>query len=48
VRTAQPVIARYLAKLVEVHGRRHPELERAAAEFSLLSGDLAFHMMKSR
>jgi len=46
VRTALPVITRYLAKLVDVHGQRHPELERAAAAFSLLSSDLTFHMLK--
>ena len=28
-----PTIARYLAKLVEVHGARHPELARVAAYF---------------
>src|SRR5262245_4757969 len=46
VRTALPVINRYLAKLVDVHCQRHPELERAAAAFSLLSSDLNFHMLK--
>lgn len=46
VRTALPVIARYLAKLVEVHGQRHPELGHAATAFSVLSSDLALHMLK--
>jgi regulator of cell morphogenesis and NO signaling len=46
VRRALPTIARYLAKLVEVHGARHPELARVAAAFELLARDLVHHMMK--
>src|SRR5262245_9694419 len=46
VRQAMPTIARYLAKLVEVHGARHPELSRVEAHFARLSSDLAQHMLK--
>ncbi len=46
VRSALPTIARYLAKLVEVHGARHPELTRIAASFDLMARDLLQHMMK--
>lgn len=45
-RTALPTIARYLAKLVAVHGQRHPELARVAAAWDTLAGDLQQHMMK--
>src|SRR5690349_448128 len=33
IRAALPSIGRQLAKLVEVHGKRHPELTRIAASF---------------
>ncbi len=46
VRSALPAIARYLAKLVEVHGARHPELARVAASFDQMSHDLMQHMLK--
>ena len=46
VRSALPTVTRYLAKLVDVHGARHPELVRVAASFDQLSRDLLQHMMK--
>ena len=46
VRSALPVIARYLAKLVEVHGARHPELARVATSFDQMSHELMQHMLK--
>lgn len=46
VRTAMPAIQRHLARLVEVHGARHPELVRAAASFDTISRDLGQHMLK--
>jgi len=46
VRTSIPAINRHLAKLVEVHGQRHPELARVAASFERLSAGLGQHMMK--
>jgi regulator of cell morphogenesis and NO signaling len=46
VRAAMPTIARYLAKLIEVHGARHPELTRVASHFDRLSAELDQHMAK--
>jgi regulator of cell morphogenesis and NO signaling len=46
VRSALPVIAGYLAKLVEVHGSRHPELARISTAFGTISSELALHMLK--
>jgi regulator of cell morphogenesis and NO signaling len=46
VRSALPVISRWLAKLVEVHGARHPELVRIAAAFDGMGRDLQQHMLK--
>jgi regulator of cell morphogenesis and NO signaling len=46
VRTALPTIARYLVKLNEVHGARHPELARIATIFEEVSGALEQHMFK--
>lgn len=46
VRSALPTIARYLAKLEEVHGARHPELARIRAYFDQISADLQQHMVK--
>jgi regulator of cell morphogenesis and NO signaling len=46
VRSALPTIARYLDKLKNVHGERHPELARVAAYFDVMSGDLEQHLMK--
>jgi regulator of cell morphogenesis and NO signaling len=46
VRSALPAIARHLAKLVDAHSERHPELSRVAAAFDEMSRDLAQHLMK--
>jgi regulator of cell morphogenesis and NO signaling len=46
VRVAMPAIAHYLAKLVSVHGDRHPELARVAAAFDQLRHELQQHLMK--
>jgi regulator of cell morphogenesis and NO signaling len=46
VRSSLPVIERYLAKLVEVHGARHPELARIATTFERMGRDLLQHMTK--
>jgi regulator of cell morphogenesis and NO signaling len=46
IRTALPLVGRYLAKLVEVHGGRHPELSRIAASFEHMGNDLLQHMTK--
>jgi regulator of cell morphogenesis and NO signaling len=46
VRTAMPLIRRFLARLVEAHGARHPELHRVAACFNLLCTDLEQHLFK--
>jgi regulator of cell morphogenesis and NO signaling len=46
LRLAVPTVARYLAKLVDVHGTRHPELERVRDSFARLGGDLMQHMVK--
>src|SRR5262245_935566 len=46
VRSSLPTISRYLAKLVEVHGTRHPELARVATSFGQMGRDLLQHMMK--
>jgi regulator of cell morphogenesis and NO signaling len=46
VRSAMPAITRHLAKLVEMHGSRHPELARVAAYFEQVVADLSQHMVK--
>jgi regulator of cell morphogenesis and NO signaling len=46
IRSSLPVIGRYLAKLVEVHGARHPELTRVLTAFDHLGRDLLQHMLK--
>jgi regulator of cell morphogenesis and NO signaling len=46
VRSAMPTIARYLAKLVQVHGVRHPELARVEAYFDHVHVDLDQHLLK--
>jgi regulator of cell morphogenesis and NO signaling len=46
VRSAMPSIARHLAKLIEVHGARHPELARVSMYFGQVRSDLEQHMMK--
>ena len=45
-RTAVERISRWLAKLVEVHGARHPELASVASAWNTLGRDLLQHMMK--
>lgn len=46
VKSSMPTIRQYLAKLVEVHGERHPELVRVAAHFDVVSRDLGQHLVK--
>jgi regulator of cell morphogenesis and NO signaling len=46
IRSSLPTITRYLTKLVEVHGTRHPELARVATAFDRMGRDLLQHMMK--
>jgi regulator of cell morphogenesis and NO signaling len=46
VRSALPTITRYLARLVVVHGIRHPELARIASSFEVMGRGLLQHMMK--
>jgi regulator of cell morphogenesis and NO signaling len=46
VRTSIPTITAHLAKLVEVHGQRHPELHRIATCFGQMGDELSQHMMK--
>jgi regulator of cell morphogenesis and NO signaling len=46
VRSSIPTIGRYLEKLIEVHGARHPELARVATYFERLSRDLGQHLLK--
>src|SRR5690242_9037795 len=46
VRSAIPAIARYLTKLEEVHGSRHPELRRVAAYFDQIGVHLLQHLVK--
>ena len=46
VRAALPTITRFLAKLVEVHGARHPELAEVRIAFARLARDLEQHMIK--
>lgn len=46
VRSSMPTIRLHLAKLVEVHGARHPELSRVAACFDTVSRDLGQHLLK--
>ena len=46
VREQTFVIGARLEKLVKVHGRTHPELERAAALFRELSSELLMHLKK--
>jgi regulator of cell morphogenesis and NO signaling len=45
-RSALPVIRTYLAKLVDVHGVRHPELVSVLSCFDTLARNLLQHMMK--
>jgi regulator of cell morphogenesis and NO signaling len=46
IRSALPLIATYLTKLVQVHGARHPELAVIAKHFETLGRELLQHMMK--
>ena len=46
VRTALPAITGFLAKLVSVHGERHPELARVARGFDKLRQDFEQHLVK--
>lgn len=46
VRAAMPTIERYLAKLEEVHGARHPELTQVRSCFASMAADLRQHMLK--
>lgn len=46
VRSALPVIAHYLDKLVNVHGGRHTELARIRAVFHELRADFEQHLIK--
>ena len=46
VRSTMPTIRDYLAKLVDVHGARHPELVQVAAYFGTAIRDLQQHLLK--
>ena len=46
VRAALPMIARYLAKLLDVHGAGHPELAEVRVAFARMARDLEQHMIK--
>jgi regulator of cell morphogenesis and NO signaling len=46
VRAALPMITDHLAKLVHVHGARHPELLHTKAAFEAIGRELLQHMMK--
>ncbi len=46
LRDALPTITKYLAKLEEVHGARHPELTRIGAYFGDMRRDLEQHLIK--
>ena len=46
VRSALPRISRYLTKLEEVHGARHPELMRVASIFDRVRVELEQHLLK--
>jgi regulator of cell morphogenesis and NO signaling len=46
VREALPLIAGYLARLVSVHGGRHPELAAVAESFDQAAAGLMQHMLK--
>lgn len=41
-----PVIKQYLAKINNVHGERHPELQQINEHFIASGGELAMHMKK--
>jgi regulator of cell morphogenesis and NO signaling len=46
VRAQAPIIVSRLAKLVTVHGRRHPELREVAAHFDQVVAEMQMHMRK--
>ena len=46
VRRSLPAIGAFLAKLVSVHGGRHPELREVAAVFERVADEMRSHMMK--
>ena len=46
VREQLPVIDGHLAKLVAVHGDRHPELRQISGHFTELASELRSHMLK--
>lgn len=46
VRAQIPVIGAHLAKLVSVHGGRHPELGSIAEHFEQVVGELQMHLVK--
>jgi regulator of cell morphogenesis and NO signaling len=46
VRRSLPPINAFLAKLVSVHGGRHPELSQIAALFADVTAEMRSHMMK--
>jgi regulator of cell morphogenesis and NO signaling len=46
VRSSMPTIRQYLARLVEVHGTRHPELVRVLSFFDTIVRDLSQHLVK--
>lgn len=46
VRAQIPVIGAHLAKLVSVHGGRHPELRSIAGHFEQVADELQMHMVK--
>ena len=46
IRSSGPTIGRYLEKLVQVHGERHPELAQIEQTFSQMIRELEPHMMK--
>jgi regulator of cell morphogenesis and NO signaling len=46
VRSALPTIERYLTKLADVHGKRHPELAQVKSCFQAVADELRQHMMK--
>src|SRR5262245_59392662 len=46
VRAALPRISGYLARLIQAHDGRHPELRLVAASFQRLGADLEQHLLK--
>src|SRR5213592_3388549 len=46
IRSVLPAIGRYLTKLQDAHGTRHPELHRIGRVFAQVSADLTQHLLK--